>query len=506
MFSSCVCYLEETAAKFPDKLAVVDEHQRYTFRELRERALRLSGLIPAEWTNQPIAVYLPKSADAIVAFMGILYSGNFYVPLDPKSPAERLAKVVQNLSPRAVITGAGQVGFVGKFSAAAKPRIIVPNLDDASDSKTGSVPLPDRIKRVIDTDPIYCIYTSGSTGEPKGVLIPHRGVIDYIEWATSCYGITENEVIGNQSPFFFDNSTLDIYLMLKTGATLFLLPEIVFAFPVKLIDYLCANCITFIFWVPSVMIQVTNLNLLEGRQLPPLGKVLFAGEVMPCKTLNYWRKHFPKALFSNLYGPTEITVDCTYYNVDREFGESDSLPIGIPCRNTDILVLNGENLLVKGDEIGELCVRGSSLALGYWNDRAKTDSAFAQNPLNPHYPEKIYHTGDLVKYNEQGELLFLGRKDSQIKHAGYRIELGEIETAVSGLKGIDHACVVYQAEKAAIALFYVSGDLALDETTIRKALSEVLPKYMIPTVFRKLETLPLNANGKVDRLALRKSL
>jgi acyl-coenzyme A synthetase/AMP-(fatty) acid ligase len=252
------------------------------------------------------------------------------------------------------------------------------------------------------------------------------------------------------------------------------------------------------------MASVANFKILETTAPPSLQKILFAGEVMPTRVLNYWRRHYPEALFSNLYGPTEITVDCTYYIVDRDFQDDEPIPIGWPCRNTDILILNEQNQPVRGDESGELCVRGSSLALGYWNNPERTAQAFVQNPLNRNYPELIYRTGDLVYRNPRGEIMFLGRKDFQIKHLGYRIEMGEIEHAVLQVAGIRSACVVYQPERKEIILFFES-DQELTAGAIRERLGAFIPKYMLPTVFHRLEQLPRNPNGKIDRQMLAKS-
>ena len=311
----------------------------------------------------------------------------------------------------------------------------------------------------------------------------------------------ESDTIGNQAPFHFDNSTLDIYLCFSTGATMVIIPEDYFLFPIRLIDYLKAQSISLIFWVPSALAAVANMDILSKTELPPLKKILFAGEVMQNKHLNYWRRHFPDALFSNLYGPTEITVDCTYYVIDREFGDDELLPIGFPCRNSDILILNEHGIPAGTGERGELCVRGSSLAHGYWNDPEKTAAAFTQNPLNPHYPERIYRTGDLVYRNERGEIYFAGRNDHQIKHQGYRIELGEIETAAMSIAEIRNACVVYDQAKGQLAMFYDSSS-ELAPAYLRKSLLEKLPKYMLPAVLVHMPDLPLNANGKIDRLAL----
>ena len=202
-------------------------------------------------------------------------------------------------------------------------------------------------------------------------------------------------------------------------------------------------------------------------------------------------------------GPTEITVDCTYYIVDRDFNDNESLPIGRACENSGILILNSENQQVTVDEIGELCVRGSSLALGYYKDPEKTAEVFVQNPLNKDYPEIIYRTGDLVQLNEREEIIFLGRKDSQIKHMGYRIELGEIENAILGIDFVDNSCVLYDNVKKQIVAFYI-GDIK--HSAIRRQLMVSLPKYMIPTKWNQQEKFPLNANGKINRKELKKLL
>ena len=279
----------------------------------------------------------------------------------------------------------------------------------------------------IDTDPVYSIFTSGSTGIPKGVVVSHRSVIDFVDWIKEVANLGPEDVIGNQAPFYFDNSTMDIYLMYSTGATLCIIPEDRFMFPVRLVEFLNENKVSHILWVPYLMMNVVNMNIFEKTVPRYLKNVFFAGEVLPVKYLRYWQKYLPNCVFSNMYGPTEITEICCYYVVDRDLDDTESIPIGHACRNTGLLVLVDGNREASVGEEGELCVRGSSLAMGYYNDWEKTKKAFVQNPLNSHYPETIYCTGDVVYKNTRGELVYIGRKDSQIKHNGYRIELGEIE-------------------------------------------------------------------------------
>jgi D-alanine--poly(phosphoribitol) ligase subunit 1 len=500
---STLSYFEETVFKFPKKIAIEDENGSITFSELKESAIKIAVSINEciKDYNKPIGVLLPKSKESIVSFLGVNYSGNFYVPLDIKSPNERLLKIVNKLKPSSIITTLEgkqkliELGFLGN--------IIILNESIKMDL------LAEDFKRIlkicnliIDTDPIYSIFTSGSTGTPKGVLISYRGVIDYIEWAKKTYNINEKEIIGSQAPFYFDNSTLDIYLMISTGAKLVIVPEQKYMFPLELIKYINEKKINFVFWVPSVLVNIANFKALETSLLKTLKKILFAGEVMPNKHLNYWRKYLPDILYSNLYGPTEITVDCTYYIVDRDFKDDEPLPIGRACKNSGILILNNEDNAVIGKEIGELCVRGSSLALGYYKDSDKTAEVFVQNPLNNDYPEIIYRTGDLVQLNEREEIIFLGRKDSQIKHMGYRIELGEIENAILGFASVDNACVLYNHLKKQIVAFYI-GDIK--HSVIRKQLTLSLPKYMIPTKWDQQDRFPLNSNGKINRKELMKT-
>jgi amino acid adenylation domain-containing protein len=495
-------YFEHTARVMPEQTAVSEKARRISFGAMRSAGLAVAQRIihTADTKCEPIGVYLPKSIESVTAFLSILYTGNFYVPLDVKAPVERLIAILNNLSPVCIITNSKLLPTLLKAGYIEEKIILLDDMP-AIGTPDSFLEVAIRYQSLIDTDPVYVIYTSGSTGVPKGVTIPHRGVIDYIDWANSAYSVSEEDIIGSQAPFFFDNSTLDIYLCFSRGATLHLIPDEVFTFPVKLVEHLRDYGITTIFWVPSLMSTIANFDILASVKLPLLNKVLFAGEAMPARTLNYWRKHLPESLFSNLYGPTEITVDCTYYHVTRQIADDEPVPIGFPCRNSDVLILNEQDKLAADGEIGELCVRGSSLALGYWNAPEKTAAAFVQNPLRPQYPERIYRTGDLVQRNNLGEILFLGRKDSQIKHQGYRIELGEIETAATILDDVRTVCVLYNQSKQEITLFY-EADTELSARDLREKLARSLPRYMLPSVFKWLPAMPMNANGKTDRTTL----
>ncbi|MDD2286088.1 MAG: amino acid adenylation domain-containing protein [Paludibacter sp.] len=495
-------YIKDTAFRFPDKVAVKDTKGEISFSQLMEAGKKVATqLLGMQISREPIAVFMPKNKEAIISFLGINYSGNFYVPLDVKSPQSRVNSILQVLESDIVITDKDHYEQLKVFCS----KVILVIEDILANQKMDEFAIKSIIDTKIDTDPIYSIFTSGSTGTPKGVVISHRGVIDYIDWAVCTFKIDETAVIGNQAPFYFDNSTLDIYLMYATGATLVIIPEDLYIFPARLIDHLNENKVSFVFWVPFVLVNIANLNIFATKKPKYLRDVIFAGEVMPNKHLNYWRKHMPDCRYANLYGPTEITVDCTYYVVEREFSDDEPLPIGYPCRNSDILIMTEKDEVAKMNEQGELCVRGTSIALGYYNDWEKTQKVFVQNPLNKHYPELIYRTGDLVYMNELREIIFVGRKDAQIKHNGYRIELGEIEAAVLGTQLVDICSVVYDNMNKQIVLFY-EAKFELPIGDFRKKMLGFVPKYMLPTIISKVDKMPLNSNGKIDRVALNKKV
>lgn len=506
MKANVTYWLDETAARFPDKTAYADENKEITFGQLRTQARAIACELTARGLfKKPVAIFLEKGVDVLISFMGAAYSCNFYSPIDVDMPGSRVNKILEVLEPSVVITTGvlrevfSAYDYKGEFflledvlTADAKNREMETAREEALETARG---------KGIDTDLLYVLFTSGSTGVPKGVTINHRAVIDYIDWVTETFAITEKDSFGNQAPFYFDNSILDIYSTLKTGATTYIIPKTLFAQPVPLLEYLKEKKINTIFWVPSALIVVAKLKAFKNVDLSDtLQRVLFCGEVMPNKQLNVWRKFLPDVQYANLYGPTEITDACTYYMVDREFSDEEPLPIGFPMPNTDILVLNEKDEPVTGEEAGELCVRGTSLSMGYYKNPEKTREAFVQNPLNDAVPELIYRTGDIVKYNERGEIIYLSRKDFQIKHMGHRIELGEIETAVSSLPEISLNCCLYDEKRQKIVLFI---EEELDKAYINEKISHLVPEYMLPNKVVRVEKMPINANGKIDRVKLK---
>lgn len=496
-------FFEQGALKnFPDKVAIIDGERDLTFAELATWAKRCAmHFIYREATiNQPVLVYLPKCIETVVVNLGIIYSGNAYCNLDIKSPAQRIRNTFDKIGPSSVVTSRTLLGTLREIVDADIDIMCIEDLPEAG--IVDEAMINDRLKRIVDTDPLCIINTSGSTGTPKGVALSHRGTIDFMEWLFTTFDFDENQRIGSLSPLYFDIYILELFLCLHRGACIVFVPEQMATFPARLLECLQVHRISFLFWVPSIMVAIANLDLLGKYDLTTLENVFFAGEVFPTRQLNQWRAVLPQARFVNLYGPIEIHVDCTYFIVDREFRDDEPLPIGRPCRNTDILILNEANHACADAERGELCVRGSSLALGYWNDPEKTAKAFTQNPLNTHYPERIYRTGDVVYRDAGGEIYLVGRKDFQIKHLGYRIDLQEIEHQVHCVDGVGHACVLYNPSVKEITVFYEALSAPVAPADIRRALATVFPKYMVPTAFRPMASLPRNPNGKVDRTGL----
>lgn len=499
MLKNVIAYLEQAAVNYPEKIGFYDELENCTFSGMVRKAKKIGTQIIQQLQgkrNKPIAVYMDKSVACLGVFFGIVYSGNFYVPIDVKSPVERVNKIFEALHPELIFTQGKYLELVGSSWGQYLAMV------EHEDTMIEELQIQQSLERQLDVDPLYVLFTSGSTGVPKGVVVSHRSVIDYVEWLTDFFHFDEHIIFGNQAPFHFDNSVLDIYSTIRNGAALYIIPEKLFAFPARLLDYLGMHRINTIFWVPSALIGVANANVLKEGMDIALRKVLFCGEVMPNRQLNMWREALPDVMYANLYGPTEITDVCSCYVVDRKFEDNEPLPIGRACNNMEILLFNEQDELCKGQEIGEICVRGTGLAYGYYANDDSTKAVFIQNPLNPEWRDLVYRTGDLAYYNKYGELEYVGRKDYQIKHNGYRIELGEIEQAAYGIEGIGRACAIYGEQSKKIILFYTASGIG--EKNVYAQLKNKLPPYMLPAKLVAMDCFALNANGKIDRKYLKK--
>ena len=503
-------FLENSQRMYGEKTACADMNNELTYTQLMNQAKFIGSCLSLKIKpTQGVPVYMDKTCNTLSLFMGIVYAGGYYCMLDTTHPAERINLILDTIQADILVADnksakkAEKLGFQGEII----------NLDELLEEYDGQAvdsEAQERLGKIreqaLDTDPLYSIFTSGSTGVPKGVIVNHRSTIDFIDCFTETFGITNEDVIGNQAPFDFDVSVKDIYSSLKTGATLQLIPKMCFSFPTKLLDFLDDRKVTTIIWAVSALCIVTTLNGFEYKRPSSLNKIMFSGEVMPIKHLNAWRAQYQDAMFVNLYGPTEITCNCTYYIIDREFGLDEKLPMGKPFANERVFLLDDEDRLVDAErpgELGEICVSGTAVTLGYLRNPEKTAAAFVQNPLNDRYLETIYRTGDLGYYSEDGELFFSSRKDFQIKHMGHRIELGEIETYMNGIEGLLRSCCIFDTDENKILGFFETESTSeLDRKGVTHALKDKVPQWMIPNVLIKVDSMPLTKNGKIDRKEL----
>ena len=527
-------FLEKSALSVPTAIACGDEKEELSYSALLLASKKLGAFLSQHTApRRPVALYLEKSVPALIGFFGIVYAGGFYSVLDPSQPMARTVKILETLEPSVVLTDYANreraEEIIAELRGTANTTIPVelyvlndlPGIKDRGEAQAEGVTkeeetlLSDIRDQAMDVDPLYVNFTSGSTGVPKGVTVGHRSVISFISSFVEIFGIDKEDVLGNQAPFDFDVSVKDIYSALFAGCRLQLIPRSYFSNPMELMDYLSEKKITNLTWAVSALCFVSVMNGLEYKVPEKVKRVMFSGEVMPIKHLNHWKKYLPEAMYVNLYGPTEITCNCCYYILDREFQEGEKIPLGKTFPNEKVFLLgedgeeirpgmiaaveDGEHLKNEESPEGEILVSGAGLAIGYYKDTVKTEEAFTQNPLNKAYYERCYRTGDLARYNEKGELVYCSRKDFQIKRMGHRIELGEIESTAMKIEEVTRALALYEADEQKLWLFYTGK---ADRKEIAKTLRSLLPPFMIPNKTIQIEEMPLTKNGKIDRAAL----
>lgn len=486
-------YLEASALRVPDKTAFADVSRSFSFAEMLDAALSVgSGL--TEFSRGRAVVLCGRNVMSLVGMLGAMSAGLTYVPVDAKMPEDRLRCILETVSPCCILYCAEDTKTAVKYSEYA------PLIEIADGGTYSRDALKAAREKVLDIDPAYMIFTSGSTGNPKGIAVSHRSLIDFTEWMAEECGLGESDVLGNQAPFFFDLSVKDIYQTLKLGCTAHILEKKLFMFPTLLVERLCEKGVTALVWATSAFRLTADSGILEKKVPHSVKKIILGGEALQAKHLNIWKKAVPDVNVINLYGPTEVTVDCTYYKIERDFCDGEPIPIGQACRNMEVMLLDDDLRPVPDGEPGEICVRGIGLALGYFGEHNKTREAFVQNPANSYYPDLLYRTGDIGKIGEDGMIYYLCRRDGQIKHSGYRIELGEIETALSAAEGIREAVCFFDAAADAIVCAAVIDE---ELNTVTAELKKRLPAYMLPNKWMLYDRLPGTANGKIDRVKLK---
>ncbi len=499
MHNNVTDYLNEIVKIKPDKTAYSDGTTSLTFADVYAISGSIGTYIVGKGIHgKPVVVFMQKSPMEVATFLGIVSAGCYYVPVDEEMPADRIQLILDNVKSPLIICDKDTVDIAKGFKLDTEETVLY---DDIAGNNRDDALLKAIHDRAIDTDPIYIVFTSGSTGVPKGVVACHRSVIDYIEQLSEVLGFNGDTVFGNQSPLYFDACLKELYPTLKFGATDYLIPKQLFSMPYKLIEFLNEHKINTICWVVSALTMVSAFDTFEDIRPEYLHTVAFGSEVFPIKQFRIWREVLPDATFTNLYGPTEGTGMCCYYRVDRDFADDEVIPIGRPFDNREIILLSEDDTRVTGGGEGEICIRGTAVTLGYYNDPDRTAAVFTQNPLNSAFPEIIYRTGDIGRYNEAGELIYISRKDHQIKHMGHRVELGEIEADVDAMDEIRMAACIYDNDKKLIILYYL-GDI--EPVDLGTALRDKLPRYMLPGKTIRLDAMPFTGNGKIDRVTLKK--
>lgn len=512
--------LAEASQRFGARPAVSHRRTTLTYSELDLESTRLANLLASHGIGPGarVAIFMEKSVRSVVTMLGVLKAGAAYVPIDPAAPILRAVFILKDCQVSAVVTTSRKLEVLGeRVAELASLRLIVLSdgtpISDSIHEKAlagwaavASQPAELPEVATIEDDPAYLLYTSGSTGTPKGVILTHRHALTFVNWGAETFRVGPDDRLSNHAPLHFDLSVFDIYVALRSGASVVMVPDEVATFPMQQAEWLRAERISVWYSVPSALIRMLLHGRFDRLEYPDLRVVLFAGEVFPIKYLRELRNKLPSARLVNLYGPTETNV-CTFYEVDHlPADQTAEIPIGKACANTDVFALDDSGARVGIGDVGELYVRGPAVMKGYWGLPERTAQTLSKNPLQTAYHEWVYRTGDYVRLRQDGNYDFLGRRDNMVKSRGYRIELGEIEQVVYRHEAVREAVVVaipdqeIGARLKLVVVPHIEGCLTAKE--IETYCSAHLPKYMVPEIIEFSSGLPRTSTGKADRVAI----
>jgi amino acid adenylation domain-containing protein len=509
-------FMDEHVSRSPARTAVVDDQASLSYGTLDELSNQLAHCLVAHGLKRQdrVAFSMQRSMHCLTAILGILKADAVYVSLDPKTTDLRRSSILAECRPRAIICDRSTLKqFDLAASAQAGMMIIVldPEQSPANSSETHSIGWdeivncschrPDCLNQ--DDDLAYIMFTSCSTGHPKGVMISHRNIYSYIDWAVACFGLGPADRILCTAPFHFDMSTFDVYAALKAGGTLCIANDMMTLFPEKLVRFIEEQEITVWKGVSSLLMYLVRTGVIGPERMPTLGTIMFGGEPLATRYLQQWMQTYPDKRFVNAYGPTEATGVSLYHMVDRiPSSVKVKIPIGKPCTDTEVFLLKEDMSLAVPGEVGELCISGPCLSKGYLNDPLKTAEAFIESGPGNSGRQRYYRTGDLVMQSDDGTYVYLSRKDNQVKIMGYRVDLGEVEHALLTIDGVDDA-VVLVAEDAQSGLkeliAYYESACGLVPGQVVAELKMHVPGYMLPKRLQSVEKIPRNDRGKIDR-------
>ena len=490
---------ERQAARTPDAVAAVFGDRQVSYRELNERANKVAHHLRGRGVGPDVlvGVCLNRSPELVVAILGVWKAGGAYVPLDPAYPPERLSFMVRDARTRVLLT---EEKCRGLFPPSGAEAICLDTEWQIFDREPGDNPA----SLADPSNLAYVIYTSGSTGQPKGAMIVHSGLVNYLWWAIEAYAVEPGRSAPVHTSISFDLTVTSLFTPLLAGGTVELLPEDVGA--QNLLAALRRQG-------DRSLVKITPAHLeLLGQQLDPeqvpgmCRTFVIGGENLLAENLRLWREHAPATRLINEYGPTETVVGCCVHEVQPGDPLSGSVPIGRPVANTQLYVLDENLEPVPPGEMGELYIGGAGVARGYLNRPELTAERFLPDPFGGVRGARMYKSGDLARYRPDGVLEYLGRADDQVKIRGYRIELGEVEAALAARPQVRSCAVVAREDEGGdrqLVAYVVPRDgKAPRVQELRAFLREKLPDYMVPARFVQLDLLPLTPNGKVDRRAL----